>query len=162
MMRTPPSRLSSALPLRSLAAGAVAALLLAGCTTTGGSTAPAGLSALSAADISGAALAGELRCGFADADGALYLLAGGTVASANPADGIVKASDAVIHVSAPGGFDAIINGGVFSASLGIAAVSVTGPANGGGESPPRPATLTYTPATGGSSQVIAGEWTCGP
>jgi len=40
-------------------------------------------------------------------------------------------------------------------------IADTGPAEGGAESPPRPATLTYQRADG-ASRVFQGLWTCGP
>jgi hypothetical protein len=57
----------------------------------------------------------------------------------------------------------MVDGAIFKgASKANIAVQVTGPATGGGESPPSPATLTYTRAGGGLSRVYAGTWTCGP
>lgn len=40
-------------------------------------------------------------------------------------------------------------------------VALTGPAQGEGESPPRPATLTADRADG-ARRVFAGLWQCGP
>lgn len=122
-----------------------------------------GLAALTADEIRGAALGGELSCGFFGPDDDFPLLtAMGVVGSDTPAEGVVKAGGAVVGLSAPGGFDAMLGGAVFTGSDGADyAVAITGPAQGGGESPARPGTLT---AEGGAADGEAreGSWVCGP
>lgn len=177
----------------SLAATALAVLLLAGCSgsgdragetatavpapapapapapppaaesaTTGGDGSAIVLSPLSAAEIEQADLPGELGCSFAAPDAAAPLLvAMGTVASREPAWGVVKVGTYVERVAAPGGFDAMLRGATFSGAGKTVRIHLTGPAVGGGESPPRPATLTYDRADG-ARRVFAGLWSCGP
>ena len=123
----------------------------------------AGLAALTADEIRGAALGGELGCGFFNADEDFPVLSAmGVVASNDPAQAVVKAGGSVVELTAPGGYDAMADGAVFTGPDGAAyAVAVTGPAEGGGESPPRPATLT---AEGGPAdgETLEGRWVCGP
>lgn len=129
--------------------------------TRGGDGSAIRLGALSADEVRQAALGGELGCGFTTADGALVLTAMGVVASADPARGIVKVGDHVERVGAPGGFDAMPEGATFTGRGMTIRVDTTGPATGAGESPPRPASLTYDRADG-ARRTFAGEWTCGP
>ena len=106
-------------------------------------------------------LAGELACSFSGGDDQLLLVARGNVASDDPAFGVVKVSGYVERVAAPGGFDAMLDGASFAGRGKTVVIAVTGPAEGGGESPPRPAPLTYRRADG-ASRVFQGLWTCGP
>ena len=132
--------------------------------TRGGDGSPIELAALTEADVSGAKLKGELACSFVDADdeGAQpILLAQGDVASEEPSRGIVKIADTIETVSANGGFDRLAKGTKFYAKGMELRVAPTGPAQGGGESPPRPATLTADRADG-ARRVFAGLWQCGP
>ena len=132
--------------------------------TRGGDGSPIELAELTEADVSGAKLKGELACSFADADeeGAQpILLAQGDVASEEPSRGIVKVGSAIETVSANGGFDAMAKGTKFYAKGLELRVALTGPAQGDGESPPRPATLTADRADG-ARRVFAGLWQCGP
>lgn len=129
--------------------------------TRGGDGSAITLGALTADDVRQAALGGELGCGFGTAEGAQLLIAMGIVASAEPARGIVKVGDHVEPVGAPGGFDAMLDGATFTGRGMTIRIATTGPARGGGESPPRPATLTYDRADG-AQRSFAGDWTCGP
>lgn len=130
--------------------------------TRGGDGSPIELAMLSEADVSGANLEGELACSFAAEEGAQpILLAQGDVASQDPSRGIVKVGDTIETVSANGGFDAMAKGTKFFAKGLELRVALTGPAQGGGESPPRPATLTADRADG-AQRVFAGLWQCGP
>ena len=96
---------------------------------------------------------------FADAEFPV-LSAMGRVAMDDPSDGIVKRGGSVIGLSAPGGFDAMLGGVAFEGDDGaVYRVEVTGPAEGGGESPPRPATLA---TDDGDSETLEGRWQCGP
>lgn len=119
------------------------------------------LDALSPDDLQRAALPGELGCSFAAQDGAPLLVAMGVVASPQDAIGVVKASGAVERVTALGGYDAMIEGATFTGAGMTIRIAVTGPASGGGESPPRPATLTYD-RTNGPRRSVEGSWSCGP
>ncbi len=129
-------------------------------TTIGGDGSPVELSPLTQEDVQGAALPGELGCSFASQDEAL-LLAKGNVASDEPSRGVVKVGSYVEAVAAPGGFDAMLPGVTFSGAGKTVRIEVTGPAIGGGESPPRPATLTYDRADGAKRSYV-GQWQCGP
>lgn len=130
--------------------------------TRGGDGSPIELTALTEGDVGGAKLKGELGCSFAaDAAAPPLLVAKGNVASADPARGIVKVGDTIETVSANGGFDAIAKGTKFFGKSLQLRVALTGPAQGGGESPPRPATLTADRADG-AQRVFAGLWQCGP
>lgn len=129
--------------------------------TVGGDGSPIQLSGLTSADLEGDRLEGELGCGFSAGNAALLLVAKGDVGSRDPAFGLVKVGDYVERVAAPGGFDGMVKGATFGGRGKTVTIAVTGPARGGGESPPRPATLTYDRADG-ARRVIAGEWTCGP
>lgn len=119
------------------------------------------LSPLASADLQAAPLQGELACSFAIGEAAPLLFAQGDVASKEAAQGVAKVGDHVERVAAPGGFDGMLKGAVFTGAGKTIRITLTGPAIGGGESPPRPATLTYERADG-ASRTIAGRWTCGP
>lgn len=130
--------------------------------TVGGDGSAIELSPLSAAEIEAADLSGELGCSFAASGAAAPLLvAMGNVASREPAWGVVKVGTYVERVGAPGGFDAMLDGATFSGAGKTVRITLTGPAVGGGESPPRPATLTYDRADG-ARRGFAGLWSCGP
>ncbi|MDR6623922.1 hypothetical protein [Caulobacter segnis] len=129
--------------------------------TVGGDGSPIQLSGLGAADMDANSLEGELGCSFSAGNAPPLLIAKGDVGSRDPAFGLVKVGDYVERVAAPGGFDGMLKGATFSGAGKTVTIAVTGPASGGGESPPRPATLTYDRADG-ARRVIDGEWTCGP
>ena len=130
--------------------------------TRGGDGSPIELSMLGEADLAGASLKGELGCSFAaDATSQPILIAKGNVASTDPARGIVKLGTTIEPVSASGGYDAMAKGTKFFAKGLEVRIALTGPAQGGGESPPRPATLTADRADG-AQRVFAGLWQCGP
>lgn len=116
---------------------------------------------LSDADIEGAMLEGELACAFSIDGGGTLLLAKGNVASNDPSRGVVNVAGYVEPVAAPGGFDVMLRGTRFSGAGKVVLVELTGPAIGGGESPPHPATLTYQRADG-AERTFAGRWECGP
>lgn len=130
--------------------------------TRGGDGSPIELATLSEAEVTGARLDGELGCSFAgDAAARPLLIAKGNVASTDPARAIVKVGDTIEPVSANGGFDAMAKGTRFFGKGLQLRIALTGPAQGGGESPPRPATLTAHRADG-AQRVFAGLWQCGP
>lgn len=130
--------------------------------TIGGDGSAIQLSELSAADMQGGDLPGELACSFStDTAGAPLLLAMGYVASREAAQGLVKVTDSVERIAAPGGFDGMLNGAVFTGAGKTIRITLTGPATGGGESPPSPATLTYDRADG-AARTFVGHWRCGP
>lgn len=116
--------------------------------------------ALTAADREGAALAGELSCGF-EAEDRTLLLTAGNVASEEPAEAVVRLAGGLSRLGAPGGFDAILDGATFTGEAGSAQISVTGVARDGGESPARAATLTLQPRDG-DAIATEGLWRCGP
>ncbi len=128
--------------------------------TIGGDGSAIQLDPLDGQDVADAALPGELSCGFLR-DGASLLYAIGTVASEDPALGLVKVSGVVEQVRAPGGYDGILDNPTFTGRGMTLRIRTTGPAIGGGESPPRPATLTYQRADG-ASRSFEGQWQCGP
>lgn len=129
--------------------------------TVGGDGSAIRLSPLASADLRAEPLQGELACSFAIGDAAPLLFAQGNVASKEAAQGVVKVGDYVERVAAPGGFDGMLKGAVFTGAGKTIRITLTGPAIGGGESPPRPATLTYDRADG-ANRTFAGRWTCGP
>ncbi len=129
--------------------------------TVGGDGSEIRLSALSPAEIAEGRLSGELGCSFSTDEASPLLVAMGNVASKEPAFGLVKVGDYVEPVSAPGGFDGLLKGAAFAGRGKTVRVDLTGPPVGGGESPPRPATLTYDRADG-ARRVFAGRWECGP
>jgi hypothetical protein len=130
--------------------------------THGGDGSPIELAALTETDVGGAKLKGELACSFAADEAAQpILIANGDVASSDPSRGIVKVGDTIEAVSANGGFDAMAKGTKFFSKGLQLRVALVGPAPGGGESPPRPATLTADRADG-AQRVFAGLWRCGP
>lgn len=131
-------------------------------TTAAGTMAPtARLGALTAADIAAADLSGELACGFTDEGGATVFHATGNVGSSRVAEAIIKLGGTVTHVTAPGGFDRMQRGTTFASPVTKVRIGDVGGAQGEGESPPRPATLTWT-AGDGTQGSIVGRWTCGP
>lgn len=132
-----------------------------GSETVGGDGSAIELQALTAEDLSAENLPGELACSFSGPDDQLLLLARGQVASGEPAIGVVKVSGYVERVAAPGGYDAMLDGASFAGRGKTVEVEITGPAQGGGESPPRPGVLTYQRADG-ASRAFEGLWTCGP
>ncbi|MDP2212517.1 hypothetical protein [Phenylobacterium sp.] len=129
--------------------------------TVGGDGSAIDLQVLTTEDLSAETLPGELTCSFSGADDQLLLLARGDVASGEPAVGVVKVSGYVERIAAPGGYDAMLDGANFAGRGKTVLVEVTGPAQGGGESPPRPGALTYQRADG-ASRLFQGLWTCGP
>lgn len=128
--------------------------------TRGGDGSPILLNALSAADMDGAKLEGELACSFGGGDATL-LLARGNVGSPERSQGVVKGTSSIERISAPGGYDAMIKGVRFAGQGKTITIAVTGKAQGGGESPASPARLTYDRSDGARRTVI-GDWTCGP
>ena len=168
---SPQSDLSLGLPLTSRAAAAVIiATILAGCAGASPNDGPAPalepvpsalLKTLSPADINKAGLSGELGCSFSHSNGALILVAMGNVASHEAADGIIKPGSVVQKLSTPGGFDAMLKGATFSGRNTTVRISLSGPPIGNGESPPRPATLTFE-GEGGIREQLTGRWSCGP
>lgn len=130
--------------------------------TVGGDGSPIVLNTLSAADVEANPVQGELGCSFGGAGATPPLLiAKGNVGTKDAAFGLVKVGDYIERIAQPGGFNAITKGGTFSGQGKTIIIALTGPAVGGGESPPRPATLTYQRADG-ASRVFTGLWTCGP
>ena len=128
--------------------------------TLGGDGSQIVLSPLSGAEVEAAELGGELACVFLEGDAPL-LVARGDVASREPARGVVKVGDVVEMVAAPGGFDAMLRGTRFHGAGKTIEIVLTGPATGGGESPPRPARLAYDRGDG-ARREFAGRWECGP
>lgn len=129
--------------------------------TIGGDGSQIVLDALGEADLGNAHLAGELACSFSEDDQSPLLYAVGVVGSQAPAQGIVKVAGYVEPVRAPGGFDGMTQNPTFTGQGKTIRIEETGAAIGGGESPPRPATLTYLRADG-ASRTIEGRWQCGP
>ena len=129
--------------------------------TRGGDGSEITLNALSEEDMRGASLPGELGCSFTTDDGEVLLIAMGNVASSDAAQGVVKVAGYVERVSAPGGFDGMTASPTFRGKGKTVHIEVTGEPTEGGESPPRPATLTYDRADG-AQRDWQGEWRCGP
>lgn len=129
--------------------------------TVGGDGSQIQLDALTESDLQEAALSGELACSFSTGDAPPILFAMGIVGSHEPAQGVVKVSGHVEQIRAPGGFDGMLANPTFTGQGKTIGIAMTGPASGGGESPPRPATLTYARADG-ASRSFDGIWQCGP
>lgn len=134
--------------------------------TIGGDGSQIRLDPLAPVDVAEATLSGELGCTFSspgEAPGvfAPLLVAKGNVASRDAAIGIVKVAGYVERVAAPGGYDAMAKGATFSGAGKAIRIDLTGQASAGGESPPRPARLTYDRADG-AKRSFAGTWQCGP
>ena len=129
--------------------------------TTGGDGSEIRLDVLTETDMTQAALSGELACSFAEAGAQPLLLAKGDVGSDSPAQGVVKVAGYVEPVRTPGGFNGMTRDPTFTGQGKTVRIEETGEAVGGGESPPRPATLTYLRADG-ASRSIQGQWQCGP
>lgn len=130
--------------------------------TVGGDGSPITLDVLTAQELGGAGLEGELACSFSEHDASGPLLhAMGAVASDAPALGVVKVAGYIEPIRAPGGFDGMTRNPVFTGQGKTIRIVETGAATAGGESPPRPATLTYLRADG-ASRTFDGQWQCGP
>ena len=129
--------------------------------TRGGDGSEITLNALTEEDMREADLPGELGCSFTTEDGEVLLIAMGNVASSDAAKGVVKVAGYVERVSAPGGFDGMTASPTFSGKGKTVHIEVTGEPAEGGESPPRPAMLTYDRADG-AQRDWQGEWRCGP
>ncbi len=129
--------------------------------TIGGDGSAIQMEPLTENDIESAKLGGELACSFSAGNTPPLLLATGIVASKEPAFGVVKIAGYVERIAAPGGYEGITTNPTFSGQGKTIIITTTGNPVGGGESPYRPATLTYQRADG-ASRVIAGTWTCGP
>lgn len=158
----PPESAAPVAPPASIAAEPpVAAVPQAPSDTIGGDGSQIQLSALTAADLDANRLEGELACSFSTPAFSPLVIARGDVASKDAAFGLIKVGDYVERMAAPGGYDAMLNGAVFSGQGKTVTIAVTGPATEGGESPPRPATLTYDRADG-AKRAFPGLWTCGP
>lgn len=129
--------------------------------TQGGDGSEIMLNALTEEDMSETSLPGELGCHFTTDDGEVLLIAMGNVGSSDAAQGVVKVAGYVERVSAPGGFNGITESPTFNGKGKTVHIEVTGEPTEGGESPPRPATLTYDRADG-AQRDWQGEWRCGP
>ncbi|WP_342596149.1 hypothetical protein AAGT95_08180 [Salinicola lusitanus] len=133
----------------------------AGGATQGGDGSQITLDALTASDIDEANLSGELGCQFSTERASPLLVAMGNVDSSSAAQGVVKVAGYVERVSAPGGFDGMTDNPTFEGKGKTLSIEVTGEPSEGGESPARPATLTYDRADG-AQRTLEGEWQCGP
>ncbi|WP_091742970.1 hypothetical protein [Phenylobacterium immobile] len=129
--------------------------------TVGGDGSSIELSALTGADIHDNRLDGELACSFSTPTASPLVIARGDVGSQDAAFGLIKVAGYVERMAAPGGFDGMLPGAVFTGQGKTVTVALTGPATEGGESPPRPAILTYDRADG-AKRIFPGLWTCGP
>lgn len=129
--------------------------------TVGGDGSSIQMDTLTQADIEGANLGGELACSFTTGNTPPLLLATGVVGSDDPAFGVVKIAGYVERIAAPGGFEGITNDPTFTGQGKTIKIAITGAPVGGGESPYRPARLTYMRADG-ASLTMDGRWNCGP
>ncbi|WP_236551064.1 hypothetical protein [Luteimonas sp. 9C] len=129
--------------------------------TVGGDGSDIVLEVLREDDVSGARLQGELACSFSEDGQAPLLYAMGVVGAQTPSQGVVKVAGYVEPVRAPGGFDGMTANPTFTGQGKTIRIETTGAAIGDGESPPRPATLTYLRADG-ASRAFEGRWQCGP
>ena len=150
-----------------LLTGVLVITMITGCSnppseqTQGGDGSQISLNALTEEDMREASLPGELGCHFSTNDREVLLIAMGNVGSSDAAQGVVKVAGYVERVSAPGGFNGITASPTFTGKGKTVHIEVTGEPTEGGESPPRPATLTYERADG-AQRDWQGEWRCGP
>jgi hypothetical protein len=134
--------------------------------TTGGDGSPIVLTALTEQDFTDNPLDGELGCSFGpDASAPPLLVARGFADDGEGrAQGLAKIGDYPERLmnTAPGGYDAMIEGGRFGGRGMTFTVTLTGgAATTGGESPANPAELLLQRADG-AERTIVGVWTCGP
>ena len=120
--------------------------------------------ALAAEDIEGAALAGELACSFTQrgAEGPL-LVAMADVTDEARAEGVLRLGPSTLRLRAAeaGGFNAMVSGARFTSGELKARVVVTSETPlDDSESPPLPARLEIASPAG--TQLIDGDWACGP
>ena len=120
--------------------------------------------ALTAEDVEGAALTGELACAFTQAGAAGPLLvAMADVTDEARAAGVLRLGPSTLRLRAAetGGFNAMVEGARFTSGDLDARVTVTSPTPmDDSESPPLPARLEIGSPAG--TQRIDGDWACGP
>jgi hypothetical protein len=119
---------------------------------------------LTPGDVGRAALAGELACAFSESDAAGPLLvATADVTDEARAEGVLRLGPSALRLRAEetGGFNAMVHGASFTSGDLAARIIVTSETpTAGGESPPLPARLEISADAG--TQLIDGEWACGP
>lgn len=152
--------------------GVVSALALAACSEgatgpgTAGDAEPAvEIGTLTADDIRGTDLPGELACAF-DIDDSRQpvMLVRANVMDEEFSEGVIKVDGRVepVRSQTPGGFNALLDGETLAGGGLTVDVIVTGePQTNGEESPPMPARLVYV-GDDGARMVVEGEWRCGP
>ena len=157
---------------RLLGLGVVSALALAACSEgatgpgTAGDAEPAvEIGTLTADDIRGTDLPGELACAF-DIDDSRQpvMLVRANVMDEEFSEGVIKVDGRVepVRSQTPGGFNALLDGETLAGGGMTVDVIVTGePEAAGEESPPMPARLVYV-GDNGARMVVEGEWRCGP
>jgi hypothetical protein len=121
--------------------------------------------ALTAEDVEGAQLVGELSCAFTERGmRAPLLVASADVDDAARPQGVLKLGSSTLRLESAGagGFNAMVEGAGFtSGDLTARVAAISREPLGKGESPPLAAVLELgSPATG--TQRIEGQWTCGP
>jgi len=131
--------------------------------TRGGDGSPIGLLPLSAEQLEGANLSGELACSFADANAATLLVARADVVPDGMVLGVVNHNGYVETLAngRAGGFSDLLDGIVLlgkGLTLRLARGAATPTGN---ESTRHAATLTAQRADG-AERGYAGTWTCGP
>jgi len=154
---------------RLLGLGAVSAVALAACSDEApgpaGSAGPAvEIGTLTADDIRGTDLPGELACAFGTGDTPQpAMLVRANVIDAEYSEGVIKVDGGVARLRSqtPGGFNALLDGETLAGGGMTVDVIVTGEPQTGGESPPMPARLVYV-GDNGARTVIEGAWRCGP
>ena len=128
-------------------------------------TAPTPRPALTAEDIEGARLVGELSCSFVERGvRAPLLIASADVDDAAHPAGVLKLGSSTLRLesTAAGGFNAMVRGARFTSGDLSAKVTVTSDAPlDDSEAPPLAAVLELGSAALGT-QRIDGEWSCGP
>ncbi len=157
---------------RFLGLGAVSALALVACSE--GTTGPGAagdaepgveIGTLTADDIRGTDLPGELACAFdIDDTPQPVMLVRANVMDEEFSEGMIKVDGRIepVRSQTPGGFNARRDGETLAGGGMTVDVIVTGePETAGEESPPMPARLVYVGDTG-ARMVVEGEWRCGP
>ena len=126
--------------------------------------APSRLAALAPADLAANPLDGELGCSFSAGEDTLLVAMSFVAAPNTMAEGLARTEEGLQRLVAqePGGFDALLDGTIFTSRGTTFTITRTGDEPlGTGESPAYPAELLVRQA-GGAQQAIAGTWTCGP
>ena len=144
-------------------AGAMPASVDVGGTATGGDGSPIRLEGLAPAQVEKADLPGELACSFADADGAMLLLARADVLPDGAVRGVVNHSGHAEFLGngQAGGFNDLADGVTLSGK-GLTVVLGRGESEPTGDESTRHAATLKVQRADGAERTWTGTLTCGP